>query len=338
MRSTLFDKRFFQPTYNKGTLMKLGKLLAAGLAVLATAIGSAAHAEYPEKPIRLIIPYQAGGGTDILARVITENLRSRINQPIIIDTKPGGNTVIGAKALLAAPPDGYTLMLTTNQTFTTVPFIMKNAGYTPLESFTFINYVAYTPVVLVVHPSVKAQNLSEFIAQAKAEPNKLSYGSYGVQLSAELFQKMVGIRLNTIQYKGVEAVHALMGGHVDAMFDGVFTALPNIRAGKARALAMLQESRTQFAPEIPSAHELGVKVPSLQIWYGLVGPAGMDPKVVAKLEQEFRIAMQSAEVKEKLAKLSVESVGEGRVVLQKMVKDEYARYADIVKDLGVQPQ
>lgn len=166
----------------------------------------------------------------------------------------------------------------------------------------------------------------------------MSYGSYGVQLNAELFQKMVGIRLNTIQYKGVEAVHALMGGHVDAMFDGVFTALPNIKTGKIRPLAMMQGMRTQFAPDIPSAHELGVKVPDLQIWYGLVGPAGMDPRIVAKLEQEFRIAMQSAEVKEKLAKLSVESVGEDHETLQKMVKSEYATYADIVKELGIQPQ
>lgn len=147
-------------------------MIATVAALSVRALGAAAHAEYPEKPIRLIIPYQAGGGTDILARVIAEKLRARINQPIVIETKPGGNAVIGAKALLAAPPDGYTLMLTTNQTFTTVPFIMKDPGYHPIDSFTFINYVAYTPVVLVVNSSVKAKSLSDFIAEAKAEPNK----------------------------------------------------------------------------------------------------------------------------------------------------------------------
>jgi tripartite-type tricarboxylate transporter receptor subunit TctC len=297
-----------------------------------------ARAEFPDRPIKIIIPYQAGGGTDIMTRVIIDKLRERIAQPILVDTKPGADTLIGTRALLAAPPDGYTLMMTTPVTFTTVPFTVKNLGYDPLDAFTLISYVAYTPVVFVVNSAVKAHSLSEFIALAKAEPGKYTLGTYGTSLSSESIQRSWGIRLNGVPYKGVEAVHAVASGQVDAMFDGVFTGLPQVKAGKTRPLAMIGNQRTRFAPDIPTANELGFKVPNIPIWYALVGPKGMDAQVAAKLEEEFRIALQSAQVRDKLATFNVETLGEGPAALRTQITTELELYRGFVKELGIVPQ
>ena len=320
--------------------MKLTPILAC----LATGlIAVTAHAQsadkYPERPIRIIIPYQAGGGTDVMTRIIVEKVRERTKQPFIIDTKPGANTLIGVKALLASPADGYTLMMTSSATFHTAPLVVKNPGYDPLESFSLISYIAYTPVVFVINSAVKANNLKEFIGLAKAEPGKYSIGTYGRQLGSDLFQKVAGFKLNSVPYKGVEAVNAVVAGHTDSMFDGVFTALPYLKPGKTRALAVMQDKRTRFAPDVPTVTELGYKnMPNVPIWYGLVGPKGVDPKIIDKLANEFKIAMQSPEVIEKLANLSVESVGAGPDALREQIVIEYGQYKKIAEEIGLQPE
>lgn len=311
-------------------------VLAAGLASLAMA--AVADDNYPTRPIKIIIPYQAGGGTDVMTRIIVEKVRERTKQPFVIETKPGANTVIGVRALMAAPPDGYTLMLTSSATFHTAPLIVKDAGYDPLKSFSLISHIAYTPVVFVINSNVKADSLKEFIELAKKEPKKYSLGTYGRQLGSDLFQKHADFQLNSIPYKGVDAVNAVVGGHVDSMFDGVFTALPYIKQGRTKPLAIMQNKRTRFAPDIPTVTELGY--PSMQnipIWYGLVGPKGMDPKIVAKLAEEFRIALKSPEVIEKLDNVSVETVGGGPEQLEAQIKAEYTEYKKIADELGIVP-
>ena len=318
--------------------MKLTPILTGLSACL---MAAAAHAQsvdkYPERPIKIIIPYQAGGGTDVMTRIIVEKVRERTKQPFIIETKPGGNTVIGVKALLAAPADGYTLMMTSSATFHTAPIIVKNPGYDPIESFSLISYIAYTPVVFVINSSVKANNLKEFIDLAKAAPGKYARSTYGRHLGTELFQKVAGFKLNSIPYKGEEAVNAVVAGHTDAMFDGVFTALPYLKQGKTRALAVMQDKRTRFAPDIPTVTELGYKsMPDIPIWYGLVGPKGVAQKIIDRLANEFKIAMESPEVIEKLANLSVESVGSGPQALRKQITAEYGHYRKIADELGIQ--
>ena len=308
-------------------------------ALLAISGHAAADDKYPERPIKIIIPYQAGGGTDVMTRIIVEKVRERTKQPFIIETKPGGNTVIGVRALLASPPDGYTLMMTSSATFHTAPIIVKDAGYDPVNSFSLISYIAYTPVVFVMNSSIKANNLSEFVRLAKAEPGKYSLGMYGRQLGSDLFQKVAGFKLNSIPYKGVEAVNAVVAGHVDSMFDGVFTALPFLKQGKTKALAVMQDKRTRFAPDIPTVTELGYKtMPNIPIWYGLIGPKGVDPKIVSKLSAEFKIAMESPEVIEKLANLSVESVGAGPDALRNQITVEYGAYKKIAEELGLKAE
>lgn len=320
--------------------MKMKKLFASMLLTSLAASGFAGPADdYPKRPIKIIIPYQAGGGTDIMTRIIVDKVRERTKQSFLIETKPGGNTVIGVRSLLASAPDGYTLMLTSSATFNTAPIIVKNAGYDPVESFSLISYIAYTPVVFVVNEQVPANNLDEFIKLAQKEPGKYSIGTYGRQLSTDLFQKHANFQLNSIPYKGVEAVNAVVAGHVDAMFDGVFTALPYLKQGKTKPLAVMQKERTHFAPDIPTVHELGyTTMPDTPIWYGLVGPKGMDEGIVQKIAYEFNLALKSPEVVEKLANLSVESVGTGPVELESQIRKEYGAYRQIADELGIQPE
>lgn len=319
--------------------MKLLKFILSATALATLSSVAIADENYPDRPIKIIIPYQAGGGTDVMTRIIVEKVRERTKQPFVIETKPGGNTVIGVRALLAAPPDGYTLMLTSSATFHTAPLIVKNAGYDPLTSFSLISHIAYTPVVFVVNADVKANSLKEFIALAKKEPKKYSLSTYGRQLGSDLFQKHAGFQLNSIPYKGVEAVNAVVAGHVDSMFDGVFTALPYIKQGRTKPLAVMQKERTRFAPDIPTVTELGYKsMPDIPIWYGLVGPKGMDPKVVAKLSEEFRIALKSPEVVAKLANVSVEAMGGDPEALKAQIQAEYTEYKKIAEELGLQPE
>lgn len=319
--------------------MKRLNLVLSATALATLAVTAIADEKYPERPIKIIIPYQAGGGTDVMTRIIVEKLRERIKQPFVIETKPGGNTVIGVRALLAAPPDGYTLMLTSSATFHTAPLIVKDAGFDPIESFSHINFIAYTPVVFVINSSVKANSLKEFVELAKKNPGGYSIGTYGRQLGSDLFQKHAGFQLNSIPYKGVEAVNAVVAGHVDSMFDGVFTALPFMKQGRTKPLAVMQKDRTRFAPDVPTVTELGYKsMPDIPIWYGLIGPKGMDPKVVAKLSEEFRIALTSPEVVAKLANVSVEAVGGGPEALRTQIRAEYTEYKKIADELGIKPE
>jgi tripartite-type tricarboxylate transporter receptor subunit TctC len=319
--------------------MKILSLMLSATTLVASSAMVMADEKYPERPIKIIIPYQAGGGTDVMTRIVVEKVRERTKQPFIIETKPGGNTVIGVKALLAAPPDGYTLLMTSSATFHTAPLIVKDAGYEPLSSFSLINYIAYTPVVFVINSSVPANSLKEFVELAKKKPEGYSLGTYGRQLGSDLFQKHAGFKLNSIPYKGVEAVNAVVAGHVDAMFDGVFTALPYLKQGRTKPLAVMQNQRTRFAPDVPTVTELGYKsMPNIPIWYGLVGPKGMDPQVVAKLSEEFRIALTSPEVVAKLANLSVEAVGSGPEALRGQIQSEYTEYKKIADELGIKPE
>jgi len=315
-------------------------LLAVVAAAYAAPPGMAAAqtAGYPSKPIRMIIPYSAGGGTDLFMRVLTEAVAKKLGQNFVIENKPGANTIIGAQALLSAPADGYTLMVTTQQTFSTVPFTNKNPGYDPIKSFAPITMLAATEFVLVVNAAVKARTLPEFIELARARPGEISLGTYGTQLNAEEFQKRLGLKLNSVPFKGVEAVHALAAGQVDAMFDGLFTALPNVRSGRIRPLAVMQAKRSEFAPDVPALSEYGLTLPQLDIWYVLVAPKGLDAGIAERLRQEFQLGMTAPEVKEKMKLFSLRQLTGGPQAWLDQVKMELEYYAPLAREVGLQPQ
>lgn len=297
------------------------------------------EARYPQRPIRLVVPWQAGGGTDTLVRLLAEKVQPRLGQPVVVENKPGASTVIGTKAFLAAPPDGYTLLISTNTTFSIVPHLFKVPPFDADTAFEPVSLLASTPMALVVHPSLGVQDLTAFIDAARKRPGEISVASYGngtsTHLVAELLQSAAGIKLNHVPYKGVEAVHAVSGGQVSAMVDGLFTALPQIRAGRIRGLAVLQSKRSEFAPEIPSVTETGLRGVDIDIWYGLVAPKGTPAAIVERLNREFTAVLNLPEVRGRLAAMQVVPLAKGPQEARTHFRQQSELYRALVRTTGV---
>ncbi|MYN12439.1 tripartite tricarboxylate transporter substrate binding protein [Pusillimonas sp. TS35] len=317
-------------------------LLAAPFA-LALALGAAsqpaAAGNYPDRPIKIVIPYSAGGGTDTLARVITAQMSKTLDVPIVIVAKPGASTIIGTKDVINSPADGYTLLLSTNTTYSIVPHLFHTPPFDAQRDLIPISYVAYTPIMLGVNPKLPVKTLSEFISYARQNPGKVSYASYGIgtstHLIAEIFQNETNTTLNHIPYKGVEAVHALAGGQVDAMFDGLFTGLPMVQSGRINALAVTQPKRSSFSPTIPSLAEFGFPGFDINIWYALSAPKGTPQAVIDRLYEAVSAALASDEVKTGLHKLQVVPVGLPPAQAQSFIRAQSELYRDIVKKANI---
>ncbi|WP_419204812.1 Bug family tripartite tricarboxylate transporter substrate binding protein [Bordetella trematum] len=318
-------------------IRRLAILPVSGL--LAAGAPSAALADYPDRPIKIVLPYSAGGGTDMLARVITQRMSQLLNVPIVIVARPGASTLIGAREVIQAPPDGYTLLLSTNTTYSIVPHLYRQPPFDAQRDLTPISYVAYTPIMLGVHPALPTRNLAEFIDYARAHPGKLTYASYGTgtstHLIAEMFQAETGTSLTHIPYKGVEAVHALAGGQVDAMFDGLFTGLPMVQNGRVRPIAVTQPVRSEFAPDIPSLAESGYPAFDINIWYALAAPKDTPPAIVARLYAALRHALDDEQVRTSLRGMQVVPVGLAPPATAEFIEQQSQRYRDIVKQAKV---
>jgi len=316
------------------------KRLTAGLLLLTSVLGAAAQApadtaRYPNRAIKIVIPWQAGGGTDVLVRLLAEKLQPRLGQQVVVENRPGASTVIGTKAFLASPPDGYTLLISTNTTFSIVPHLFKVPPFDPDSAFEPVALLASTPMALVVHPSVGVRDLPAFIEAARKRPGEISVASYGngtsTHLVAELFQSAAGVKLNHIPFKGVEAVHAVSGGQVASMIDGLFTALPQIRAGRVQGVAVMQSKRSEFAPEIPSVTEFGLRGVDIDIWYGLVAPKGTPAPIVERLSQEFATVLNMPDVRARLAALQVVPLAKGPAE----ARDHFRRQSELYRNLVV---
>lgn len=331
--------------FTRHALHSLASLaLATGVLSMATATLSPRSAQaqaparadavgYPVKPIRIVVPWQAGGGTDILVRLVGDKLRERLGQQVMVENRPGGSTVIGAKALIAAPADGYTLMVSTNTTYSIVPHLFKAPPFDPDEAFEPIALLAETPMAIVVHPSLGVRDLTGFIEAARKRPGEITIASYGngtsTHLVAELFQSTAGVKLNHVPFKGVEAVHAVTSGQVNAMIDGLFTALPQIRENRILGLAVMQSRRSEFAPAIPSVTELGLQGIDISIWYGVVAPRGTPAPIVERLSREFAAIMALPDVKDKLASMQVIPMVRGPAE----ARDFFRRQSDLYRTL-----
>jgi len=318
------------------------KLLMQWIVIAASLAGALmpAHAAepYPARPIRMIVPYAPGGNTDVLARLIGRRLTQAVGQQVVIDNRPGGNTLIGSGLVAQAAPDGYTMMLTT-LTFSVLPSIYKKLPFDARRDFTPITLAVTLPNVLVVNPSVPARSLKELIAHAKSNPGKLNYASTGSgtspHLSMELLKTMAGIDLVHIPYKGGgPALSALMGGQVSAQFIGLPVALRHIESGKLRALAVTSAKRAAAAPDIPAIAET-LKGYEINPWFGVLGPGGMPISVVRKLQGEIARALQAADLKAYLGKLGAEPVGNTPEQFRSFIQDEIGKYAKIVKTAGI---
>ncbi len=299
----------------------------------------AAMAAYPEKPITLIVPWAAGGSTDILARAIAEQMSKSLGQPVVVDNRAGASGNIGSNLVAKAKPDGYTLLVGSMSTHAMNPTLMTSMPFKGADDFTPIALVANVINTMVVNPSVPAKNLREFIAYAKANPGKLAYASAGGgstnHLSAEMFKKAAGIDMLHVPYKGgAPAVLDTVANQTQVLFSAGTQTLPHVKAGKLRLLAVTEPKRSALLPDIPTVAET---LPGfdMSVWYAAFGPAGMPAELVARLNTEINKALAVPEVRARMEAIGVELVKSTPEQLSTSLRKDTERYDKVIKDLGI---
>ena len=294
---------------------------------------------YPSKTVRLIVPFAAGGSTDIIGRTVAQKLTELWGHTIVVDNRPGGSTVIGTDIVAKSPPDGYTLLVTPAP-FTIVPSLIAKLPYDPGKDFEPITLINTTPLVLVVHPGVPAKSVQELIALAKARPGALNFGSSGSggsnHLAGELFNAMTGVKMVHIPYKGnAPALTDLLGGHVDLVYNGLTSALPFIKSGKLRALAVTGLGRAGALPDVPSLNESGLKGFQAVAWNGLTAPARTPKDVIGKINTDVVKIMKSPELIERLKAEGSDPVGNTPDQYAAFLRDEITKWRKVIKFANV---
>jgi len=310
------------------------------LGVLLALVAALACAQtYPTKPIRLVVPFPPGGATDILARDVAQKLTEAWGQSVIVDNRPGAGGNIGSELVAKSAPDGYTLEMGTVGTHAINASLYAKMPYDHVKDFTPVILVAGVPNVLVVNPALPANSVAELIAYAKANPGKLNFASSGngtsIHLSGELFKVMAGVQITHIPYKGsAPALQDLLSGQVQMMFDNLPPSLPQIKAGKLRALAVTSLIRAPALPDVPTLSESGLPGFEASSWFGILAPAGTPAPIVAKLNAEIAKWLATPEAKEKLAKQGANAAGGTPDDFAKHIAAETAKWAKVVKDSG----
>jgi tripartite-type tricarboxylate transporter receptor subunit TctC len=311
----------------------------ACMTLAGTDAGAQGAANYPNKPIRIVVPFPPGGATDILARAIGFELQKAWGQSVIIENKPGAGGNTGADLVAKSAPDGYTLVMATVGTHAINMSLYAKMPYDAVKDFEPVVLVAGVPNLLVVHPSVNAKSVRELTALAKAQPGKLNVASSGngtsIHLAAELYKQMAGVDILHVPYKGSSpAVADLLGGQVQMMFDNMPVSLPHVKAGKLRALAVTSMTRSAALPDVPTMDEEGLKGFDATSWFGLLAPAGTPKDIVAKLNAAAVKALASPEMRERLAAQGADPVGNTPDQFAAFIKAEIDKWAKIVKASG----
>ena len=311
------------------------KYLAAALTFAAA---SAFAQTFPDKPVKIIVPYAPGGGADVQARLLQNRLAERLKQPVVVENRAGAGGNIGSTLLAQSPPDGYTLLLATVAT-TVNPYLWSKAGYAR-KDYTGVALLSATPMVFVAHPSFPPNTLREMVDYVKANPGKVPYASGGAgaitQIEMELFKQQAGLQMEHIQYQGqAPAVQAVVAGTVPVMTDSVPSAMPLVKAGRLKALAVTSKERSPLAPELRTVVEQGMPELANAAWYGLVAPAGTPPRVVKVLSDAVREALQGPEAKAALDKVGAEATYLEAEAFNRFLDQEEAKWAAVVKKAGM---
>jgi tripartite-type tricarboxylate transporter receptor subunit TctC len=291
--------------------------------------------DYPLRPLRFILPFPPGGGTDILGRIIAERLAANLGQPVVTENRGGAGGNVGAEAAAHSAPDGYTIVLVA-PSLAISPTLYSKLNYDPVKDFVPISLVATVPNVMVTHPSVQAQTLQEFIALARSKPGGMNFGSGGSgtsnHLAGELFNIVTGTKLVHIPYKGVNlAMQGVLGEQVHLVFIGVPPALPHIKAGRLRALALVAPQRSPALPEVPTVAEAGLKDFEVTTWYGIMAPAGTPRPIVTRLNSELVKIMHAPDTKERLATMATDPLTSTPEEFGAYLKQEIAKWGDVVR-------
>jgi tripartite-type tricarboxylate transporter receptor subunit TctC len=315
-------------------MMRVAIRIAAALMLIASAC---AHAQYPAKPIHLIIPYPPGGATDIIGRALAQKLGDALGQPVVVDNRAGAGAGIGSDFVAKAAPDGYTLLIGTTGSHTINPAIYSKLPYDPVRDFAPVTLLATYCNVLVVAPDLPVQNLKQLIELAKAKPGTVTFGSAGNgssnHLSGELLASMAGVRMQHVPYKGsAPALIDVMAGQTNFMFDILSTSLPQIKAGKVRALAWTGPTRSPLIPEVPTVAESGLPGYEVVGWFGLFAPAGTPRDIVNRLNAETAKILKLPELKEKL--IGYDTASSTPEQFAAIIKADIATWAKVVKDSG----
>jgi tripartite-type tricarboxylate transporter receptor subunit TctC len=304
-------------------------------------VGAALAQAYPAKPLRMIVPFPPGGVTDVMSRAVAARLSIELGQPVVVENRAGASGIIGADAAAKSPADGYTLLMGNISTLAVNAATFAKLPYDPVASFAPISMVAIQPLLVAVHPSVPVQSLAELVDMAKSKPGQLSYGTAGssVHLAVELFSTVAGIRMNHVPYKGSSpAITDLIGGQLQVLFDPFSSLYPQVRAGKARGLAVTTERRSSVAPELPTVTELGFKGFDVSSWQGLVVPAATPKDIVDRLHRDTVKLLASAQIKEQFAKHGAEAAPTSPEKFGEYIVGEIARWQKVARDAGIKPE
>jgi tripartite-type tricarboxylate transporter receptor subunit TctC len=318
--------------------MRLSRsLVAAAFAVFS----AAAVAQYPDKPIRLVVPFPPGGAAELGARIFAQPLGQALGQTVVVETKPGADGAIAAEAVMKAPPDGYTLFYATNTAFNWVLAARKNPPYDPLRDFTPVSRIGYFGFFLFAHPSVPAKSVAELVAYARANPGKLNYGTGNStsQLLGAQLKQLENLDIVHVPYKGDGPLTVdLLGGRVHMAFATPGSAAPQVKEGKLRALAAMFPSRSPLLPEVPSAQEAGLGKMTLTPWGGVFGPKGMPRPVVERLARELDRVLKRPEVREAFGKIAFEPKGSTPEELAAFLKQQIEVWTATAREVGIKPE
>jgi tripartite-type tricarboxylate transporter receptor subunit TctC len=313
---------------------------ACGVAFALSACGACAADSFPAKPIRIVVPFAAGGSTDILARNIAQRLNESLRSPVIVDNRPGGGGVVGADHVAKAAGDGYTLLMGTNTTIAVAPHLYSKLPYNPLRDFAPLTEIAYNPQFLDAHPSIPVRNVKELIGLARGRPGQLNYGSAGQgstsHMAMELFKSMAKVDLVHVPYKGTgPALIDLLGGHLPLMFDVVLTTLPHMKAGKLRVLGVSSLQRAEVAPEVPTIAESGLPGFEALVWFGLLCPAGTPADIVNRLSKELGSIVREPKLRETFTVQGLTAVGSSAAEFAAKIKREHELWGNVVRSAKI---
>lgn len=315
------------------------RLLAVAGAIVACQANAPAQT-FPGKPIRFVVPAVAGGGASIIARIIGEHLSASWGQPVIVDNRPGAGGVIGSDIVAKSSPDGHTMMMGFSGSVTIVPALYKKLPYKPVHDFAPVILVASGPLIMLLHPSVPAASLREFIAFARSRPGQINYSSAGngtaSHLATELFKKMAQVDITHVPYKGATpALTDVVGGQVGAHFSALLIALPHVKAGRLRALGVTGAKRISSLPELPTISESGLPGFEVDSWYGVLYPSGVPAQIVSKAREEISRIIRLPDVTQRLLSQGVEPIGSTPAEFAQTIRKDMAKWGKLAAEIGL---
>jgi tripartite-type tricarboxylate transporter receptor subunit TctC len=301
----------------------------------------AALAQYPSKPVHIVVPYPPGGAVDAFARVLSQQLSDVWSQQVVVENRPGASTMIGAEQVAKSPADGYTLLLTAELTFVTVPHLYEKIPFDPLKDFAPITALVSATQALVANPSLPAKTVKDIVALAKTKPGELSYGSFGIgstgHLNMEVLQAMTGVRFNHVPYTGAgPAMNDVIGGHINFMFAALSVVKGNVQAGKLRMIGVGSDHRSREFPDVPTISESGARGFEAKSWFGLAAPAGTPADIIKKINKDVaKVLSDPAFADRYLAAQGLESIVSSPEQFVTFIRDETAKWGKVVKDANI---